>query len=446
MHSDSSSAASSSAASAPRSIGLWTATALVVGNMIGSGLFLLPSSLAPYGGASALGWTISTIGALLLAATFARLGQCVPAASGGPYAFARTAFGDATGFVVAWCYWISIWSAVPAIAIALTGYAGAVMPSLTATPLRAALSAVVFLWLCIAFNLRGLRTAGGVQLITTALKVVALAAFAFAGLVLVAPASSAAAAPFNPSGQSLLQVALATSALTLWAFLGLESATVPAAAVRDPQRTVPRATLLGTAVAIAITIAACSAVLRLVPPESLASSGAPFVDAVRRLLGEGAGEVVAVVAALTCLGALNGWVLMSGQLPLAIARDGLFPAVFARTDANGTPTAGLLIGGALSSLLVVANFNASLVGLFTWAILLSTAASLLPFLVCALALLKLQRDQPRPAAIASLAALFAAYALVGTGTQALAWGTVLLAAGLPVYAWMRRRRAAAQAA
>ena len=99
-----------------RSIGLWTATALVVGNMIGSGLFLLPSSLAPYGAASALGWSISAVGALLLAAVFARLGQLRPAASGGPYAFAQAAFGDGVGFIVAWCYWISIWSAVPAIA------------------------------------------------------------------------------------------------------------------------------------------------------------------------------------------------------------------------------------------------------------------------------------------------------------------------------------------
>lgn len=422
-------------------IGLWTATALVVGNMIGSGLFLLPSSLAPYGAASALGWTISTLGALLLAAVFARLGQLRPAAAGGPYAFARLAFGDATGFVVAWCYWISIWSAVPAIAIALTGYAGACVPALTATPARAAACSLVFLWLCTVFNLSGLRTAGGVQLATTLLKVAALAAFALAALLFVAPAAPAAAAePFNPSGLSLLQVASATSALTLWAFLGLESATVPAAAAANPQRTVPRATLLGTAIAIVVTIAACSAVLRLVPAASLASSGAPFVDAVRLLLGDAAGLVVAAVAAVTCLGALNGWVLMLGQLPLASARDGLFPAVFARVDAQGTPRAGLLIGAVASSLLILANYNASLVGLFTWSALLSTAASLLPFLVCAVALLRLERMRPSLCVVAALAAIYAGYALIGTGTQALAWGGALLLAGLPVYLGLSARR------
>lgn len=418
-------------------IGLWTATALVVGNMIGSGLFLLPSSLAPFGAASALGWAVSAVGALLLAATFACLGRLLPAVSGGPYAFARAAFGDAVGFVVGWCYWISIWSAVPAIAIALAGYAGACVPALTATPARSASCAIVFLWVCTFLNIAGLRTAGRVQLATTLAKVGALVLFALAALLFVEPAPTNRAAPFNPSGESLLAVALATSALTLWAFLGLESATVPAASVRDPRRTVPRATLSGTAIAIVVTIAACSAVLRLVPAESLATSGAPFVDAVRRLLGDAAGYVVAAVAAITCLGALNGWVLMLGQLPLASARDGVFPAVFARVDSNGTPRAGLVIGAALSSLLVLANYEANLVGLFTWAILLSTAASLLPFLVCALALLRLQRGRGAPALVALLAALFSVYALIGTGAQALRWGAALLLASVPVYLGMR---------
>lgn len=423
-----------------RSIGLWTATALVVGNMIGSGLFLLPSSLAPYGTASALGWSISAVGALLLAAVFARLGQLRPAASGGPYAFAQAAFGDGVGFIVAWCYWISIWSAVPAIAIALTGYAGSLLPAATATPARSAACSIVILWICTFFNIAGLRTAGGVQLLTTLLKVAALVVFALAGLLWFDPPAAAAPAPLNPSGESLAQVAFATSALTLWAFLGLESATVPAGAVRDAERTVPRATLLGTAIAIAVTIAACSAVLRLVPAQTLANSPAPFAEAVRLLLGDGAGKVVAVVAAVTCLGALNGWVLMLGQLPLAVARDGLFPGVFGQVGADGTPRLGLLIGATLSSLLVLANYHASLVSLFTWAVLLSTAASLLPFLICALALLKLERGRPALRPVAALAALYAAYALAGTGAQALRWGAVLLLAGLPFYLWQHRSR------
>ncbi|MDC8012007.1 amino acid permease [Tahibacter soli] len=422
------------------SIGLATATALVVGNMVGSGLFLLPSSLAPFGAASALGWIISTIGALLLAAVFARLGQLRPALSGGPYAFAHAAFGDGIGFLVAWCYWISIWSAVPAIAIAFTGYAGSLVPALTATPLRAAGCSVLVLWLCTVFNISGLRTAGGVQLVTTLVKVGALVAFAIVGLAWFGGDANAAPRPFNPSGQSLLGVAMTTSALTLWAFLGLESATVPAGAVRDPARTVPRATLVGTAIAIVVTIGACSAVMRLVPPESLATSGAPFVDAVRLLLGDAAGRVVALVAAITCLGTLNGWVMMLGQLPLAVARDGLFPPLFAQQDANGTPRSGLLFGAVLSSVLVGANYSASLVHLFTWAILLSTAASLLPFLICAAALMRIERGRPWMLAVAAFALVYAAYALVGTGAEALTWGAALLAAGLPLYLWQRRRQ------
>ncbi|UXI69831.1 amino acid permease [Tahibacter amnicola] len=416
-------------------LGFWTATALVVGNMIGSGLFLLPSALAVYGSASFLGWACSGVGALLLAAVFARLSQLYPH-SGGPYTFARAAFGDAIGFIVGWSYWISVWSAIPAIAIAFAGYAGAVFPALTATPLRSTVTAVITLLACVLVNARGLRTAGGLQLLTTGFKVGVLVIFAAAGLLLADPAHFR---PFNPSQQPLWQVTAATSALTLWAFMGLESATIPAGAVANADRTVPRATLAGTAIAIVITIAACTAVAGMVPADLLKASASPFTDAISRLLGDSAAIAVSVLAAVACLGALNGWVLMLGQMPQAIARDGLFPAFFARGSARGVPVIGLAAGAVLATILIAANYQASLVSLFTWAILLSTAACLLPYLVCALALVTLEprRLWLRLAGVA--AAIYTALALAGAGREALAWGAGLVAGGVPLYLWQRYR-------
>ena len=423
----------------PRALGFWSACALVVGNMIGSGIFLLPATLAPFGMASLLGWALSAVGAILLAIVFARLGQSHPA-TGGPYAYSRVAFGDLAGFFMAWSYWISVWCAVAAIAVAFAGSAASLFPDLLSTPARSSACALVVLWLCTASNLAGVRTAGVAQLVTTLLKIlpiVLIIAFGAGAL------ETRAFTPFNPSGGNLFAVTTTTAALALWALLGMECATIPAEHVEDPRRTIPRATIWGTAFATVITIGATTVVMGLLPLDALKDSGAPFADAARKLWGNGAAAAMAAGMAVSCLGALNGWILVQGQIPLAAARDGLFPAWFARTDANGTPRIGLVIGSALATVLVAANFTGSLVSIFTASILLATASALLPYLVCAAALWRLEpsakdaRTWRRIAA--ALAFVFSAWALVGTGAQALEWGAGLLLAGLPVYALMRWR-------
>jgi APA family basic amino acid/polyamine antiporter len=422
-------------------IGLWTAVAVVAGNMIGSGLFLLPSSLAPYGPAALTGWAASAAGGLALAFVFAQLSRRLPR-HGGPYAFARDAFGDGVGFAVAWSYWISTWCANAAIAVAFAGYFGAVFPGATATPLHAMFAALAALWLCTLANAFGVRSAGRVQLVTTILKLLPLVALSL--LTLPAVVASDTWHPFNRSSESLASVMLTTTALTLWAFLGVESATVVAQDVDHPRRNLPRATLLGSTIAIVVTVVSCTVVGALVPADELLTSGAPFALAASRMWGPAAGLVFAATAAIACFGALNGWVLMQGQLPLAAARDGVFPALFARTDARGTPQQGLIAGSALASLLVLANYQKHLVDLFTFSILLATAACLLPYVVCSAAALRSSSseeddaDRPGSRAIAAFAFVFSLAALVGTGAEALLWGAALLAAGWPIHLHQRR--------
>ena len=415
----------------PRPLGPWSAIALVVGSMIGSGVFLLPASLAPYGGVSLLGWAITLAGAIALALTFARLAMRWPQ-TGGPYVFARNAFGELPGFLVAWSYWVSIWCANAAIAVAFAGSVGALFPDATATPLRAAALALAGLWLCVGVNLLGVREAGRTQLLLTVLKFVPLLLFAGIAVWFV---DAERFVPFNPSGESLPAALNATVALSLWALLGLEAATVPAGAITDAERNIPRATVIGTLLAGIATVLAVSAVIGIVPAAQLKDSAAPMADAARLLWGDWAGIGIAVVMAVSCLGALNGWVLLSGQVPFAAARDGLLPGPFARLDRGGTPLFGVLASGVLASLLVAANYSRSLVQLFTFSILLSTAATLLPYFVGAAAWL-LRGGKGRLVALFALA--YSAYALAGAGRDALLWGGVLLLAGLPVYAWMRR--------
>ena len=418
-----------------RSLGLWMLIALVIGNIIGSGVFVLPAALAPYGAASLLGWAISLGGALMLALVYAWLAQIVPN-YGGAYAYARRAFGDSVGFVAAWSYWVCVWSANAAIAVAFAGSLGAVWPAATATPLRGALCALAALWICTSISLSGVREAGYTAIITTSLKLLPLIVFGLLGLGWV---HASAFHPFNASGLPLVNVASSVAALTLWAFLGLETATVPTGVVRDPQRTVPRATVIGVTIAGLATMLACTVVVGMLPADVLHTSAAPMAEAAKRVWGDWPGLGIGIVATISCFGALNGWVLLQAQTTLAPALDGLFPKLFARLDKRDTPWFGLLLSSLLASALIVSNYSRTLVALFTFTILLSTAATLLPYLITVLAWWRIDSaSSPWRKGIALGALAFSVWALIGTGAETLMWGAVLLLAGLPIYAWQRR--------
>lgn len=416
--------------SSSRPIGLWTATSLVVGGMIGSGVFLLPATLASFGAASLLGWALTLCGALLLALVYSWLAQTIPN-HGGAYAYARTAFGDAPGFLVAWSYWVCNWTGNAALSVAFAGSLGAVWPQATATPIRGAICALAALWICTSVNLAGVREAGRLQVVTTLLKIVPLVLFGLFGLAYI---EAGAYQPFNPSGQPLLSVTTTVAALTLWAFLGLESATVPTGVIENPERTVPRATVMGMLIAGIATLLTCTVVIGLLPPDVLTKSAAPMAEAASRLWGPAAGIAIGVIATVSCFGALNGWVLMQAQTPLAAAQDGLFPKRFSELDGNGTPRFGLLFSSLLATTLVFANYSDSLVELFTFSILLSTAAALLPYAISALAWLRLNPGASiARKLVAAGAVLYSLWALIGTGSESLIWGVGLLLMGLPVY-------------
>jgi APA family basic amino acid/polyamine antiporter len=425
-----------------RGLGLWMCTALVVGNMIGSGVFLLPASLAPYGGMSILGWLFSAGGAVCLALVFAHLATRLPKI-GGPYAFAREGFGDFGGFLVAWSYWIAIVATDAALAVAGVSYLTVFWPALATVPLLGAVAAIGTLWLLTLVNLRGVRTAGQLQLVTTILKTLPLVAIGLFGFLVF---NADHFTPFNRSGTSSIAAISATVALTTWAFTGLESGTVPAADVHDPARTIPRATLLGTLIAGAIYIVCTVSIMGMIPPNELATSTAPFADAARKIWGPWGRGLIAAGAAISCFGALNGWILISGQLPRAAALDGLLPAPFAKVNARGTPAFGLVLSSALAMVLVMMNYTRGLVQAFTFIILLATLATLLPYVFSSMtALLITLRERSGTTraggrlAIGVIAFVFSFWATAGAGEDVVYWGFLLMIAGLPVYILMRRR-------
>ena len=437
------------AANAPaqtKQLGLWMCTALVIGNMIGSGVFLLPASLGPFGGISIVGWLVSAGGALCLALVFARLGAILPR-TGGPYAYARAGFGDFAGFLVAWSYWISMWTSVAALAVAFASYLTVFFPALATQPVLAGVAALVGIWVLTAVNVAGVRTAGFVQLVTTVLKLVPLIIISIVGLFFF---DGGHFVPFNPSGQSALGAISATITLTLWAFLGLESGTVPAGEVRDPARTIPRATMLGTLIATVVYIVGTVSVMGMIEPSTLSQSTAPFADAARQIFGSWGAYLVGAGAVISCFGALNGWILLSGQLPLGAARDGMLPAPLGRVSRSGAPATGIIISSVIGSLLVAMNYTRGLVDAFTFMILLATLATLIPYVFSAMAVLLV-----RPAAVtgrqavgagmaivAVLAFIYAIWAIAGSGRDAVYWGFLLVVAGIPLYVWMAYQRAA----
>lgn len=421
-------------------LGFWMAVALVVGNIIGSGVYLVPASLAPYGRNGLTGWLFTATGALVLAVVFAALSHALPA-EGGLYAYTRAAFGERAGFVVAWGYWVSVWVGNAAIATGAVSYTSVFAPWIVSVPGASALVTLAVVWLLTFVNCMGVRAAGWVQAVTTVLKLVPLVAIALVGVFFVRGELVAA----NVGIPLSLDATTAAATLTLWALLGLESATVPADKVRDPARTIPRATVLGTVVSALVCALSCSIVLLLVPSATLATSNAPFADAAEILFGTGSGALVAAFAAISAYGALNGWILLQGELPSAMARDGLFPPVFGRLSRRGAPTVALVGTSLLVSGLVLMNFHRSLVEVFTFMILLATSATLVAYLACSLALLVLLRRgrvvSRRAGWLAAAGALGAGYslwAIAGAGRDAMLWGAIMILAAVPVFELMRR--------
>lgn len=414
-----------------RTLGLAACIALVMGNMIGSGIFLLPASLAPFGWDAVAGWIFTIAGSMMLAFVIARLTVAMPDASASQM-IAR-AFGPLAGFAIGWIYWLSIIITNVTIAVAATANLSSILPVL-ARPGAGALCSIGFLWATTAISLIGARAAGMTQIATMVIKLIPIVVVLVL-LVMILSDGSAQVAPFPTQGFTGAGIT-ASAALTLWALMGFESASVAADKVRDPARTIPRATLIGTAVTGLIYLFVCSGIA-LTLPAAQTQTGSPFGAFVSQYWSAEPARYVALFVVVSCLGALNGWTLLMGEVPLAMARAGELPRWLARTTAKGTPVRGLILSTVLASLLLIANSLQGLVALFTAMALLATSATLWLYVGCALASMRFRVVVP----VAALGLGYALWTLWGAGIVASGSSLLLMAAGLPFYWWARRRRA-----
>lgn len=417
-----------------RKLGLFAAIALVMGNMIGSGVFLLPASLAPFGWNAVLGWIVTIAGTLVLAWVFASLTRARPAARD-PAGFVTEAFGEMPAFLVSWLYLVSIWSAVASISMAGVSYLSSLVPAISATPFLPALCAMALVWIMTLVNLRGVRAAGNFQMLTLALKLLPLiGVIVLAALVL--GQGSGELRPFAADEINPGQLGGA-AALTLFALLGFECASVAAGQVEDPAVNVPRATLWGTALTGLVYLLVCSAVALMLPEAEAANSPAPLAAFVETYWNSGTGQLVSLFAIISCVGAVNGWVLMQGELPRAMAERGILPAWFAAADAHGAPWRALVLSSVIATIFLLFTASRSMQGIYEFLLLLSTSATLWLYLLCALAAWRMNVVR----GFALIGAAYALWTLWGAGTEATGWSLVLAVAGVPLYLWTRRSRA-----
>ncbi len=425
-----------------KKIGFWTCTALVVGNVIGMGIFVLPASLAPFGFNALIGWGVVAVGCLVLARVLAYLASALPDAEG-PYGYIRNTLGEMPAFAAMWAYWVSMWLTNAALATGVVGYMIVVFPAMDGV--HSALFPLLLLWSIVIVNLFGVRVGGRVQIVTTLLKLLPMLAIAGVGgwVLLSSPASYVAHTPTTPVTLGGVMVA---ATIALYAMLGIESASVPAARVENPGHTIPRATMTGTIIVAVIYIIVSAVPLLLLGQEELGGASAPFALVLERFGAAGSGRWLALFVMISGLGALNGWTLLVGELTRTMSANGVLPKPLSRNNRHGAPVVALLVTGMLASAMIWMSHSQSLVAAFTFLTLVVTAANLPMYLGCLFALLVLWRRRTGKCAarkvpwIAGAGLGFVILIFIGTGKEPFLYALGMCAAGLPLYVWMRRRR------
>jgi APA family basic amino acid/polyamine antiporter len=405
-------------------LGKWMSAAMVVGSMVGSGIYLLPTTLAPYGANIVTAFLLTGFGTMCLALALARLAAKIP---GGPFAYVDHAFGETAAFVTLWCYTFSQVTGVGGVAIAVAGALGHVYPAVVSGPplIAVALGSIVALLLV---NLRGTRSAGALQIVTVLIKLLPL--LAVIALVLARFGSGQRLESLAPVPLSLAGVT-AAAALILFSLTGFEGAAMTARVTRDSTTTVPRATILGTGFTAVMYLLATVATLMLLPSAVAAKSGAPFADAIGPLLGNAAGILVAFIAAVSAFGTANSLLLMAAETARTMGEAGDLPPVFARANKLGAPAGALMICSAGAALIVLASTSKNFVSVYVFITLVSTVLALVLYIVCAAAALKL-RVGGKWTAVVAIGVPYSIAMFVGSGLNVLLWAGAIAIAGLPV--------------
>ena len=418
-------------------IGLLAATSLVVGNIIGAGIFVLPASLGKFGSISIVGWLFTATGALILAKIFSNFSKKLKGKSGGPYIYSKVVFGDFIGFLVAWGYWISCWVNNAAIAVAIVSALSFFFPELVTNPFYATLTGLSFIWFFTFTSSKGIKSSGNIQILTTIAKLIPLVLIILFGFFIfdleIFP-------EFNLTDQNDFEILPVVAVMTLYAFLGLECASIPAENIKNPEKTIPKATMAGTLISTLIYILSTIVLFGIIPAENLVNSPAPFAEAGEIIGGKYFGFLISAGAAISAIGALNGWILITSYMPMTMANDRLFPKVFAKKNKKGFPYLSLLLGSILTSFVMTMNYTDGLVDRFEFLILLTTLSTLIPYFFVSVSYILFHVEKRlfkinsfRSVILGLFGSLYSLWAIFGSGIDSIVYGTILLMLGIPIY-------------
>ncbi|MBQ6820771.1 MAG: amino acid permease [Clostridium sp.] len=422
-----------------KEISLFMATMLVCGNMIGSGVFMLPATLAEVSGplATIIAWILTTIGSILIAVSFANLGSKYPS-TGGAYQYTKEAFGEFAGFLSAWLYWNGSWIGNAAIIVALASYSSTIIPALS-NPLISIIYTSSILWIFTIINIIGVKKTGQIQSFATVFKIGFFALFIIVAFIYFDPSNIM---PLLPEGKGLETIPLAATS-TLWAFVGLESATVTAEEIQNPEKNIRKSTIYGLLISSVIYILISIVSMGVMPNSELQLSSAPLTDILTRVLGSGVGKPLAVSVIICILGTTIGWLLSTARVSYAAGKDGVFPKTFGKIHPKyGTPVNSLIIGAVLVNILLIMNYQKSMVSTFTFITILATLTFLPVYLLTAAAemMLTFKNEEKinvkifiKKSIVPLLAFIYSLWTIYGSGAEIVMWGFILMLLGIPFY-------------
>jgi arginine:agmatine antiporter len=427
---------------------LTQATMLVAGNMIGTGVFLLPVNLAQVGGIAVFGWVIATAGVAALGLAFAKLGELDPQ-PGGPYAYARDFLGPYAGFQTNYVYWFGNWIGNIAIAVAAVGYLAELIPAISDPP-QSVIATALVIWALTFANILGPRVVGALETWTMALALIPILGIALFGWFWFDSATFMSG--WNVSGESSMHAVSRAASMALWAYMGIESAVVSAGVIENPKRNIPLATLMGLALAAVVYVLSSTVIMGLLPNDELRRSHAPFAEAARIAIGAPGAIIISVCAVLKSVGSLGGWMLLVGQSAKAAADDGMFPRVFARLNSNGVPGRGLIIVGVLMTIVLFATMSPTIADQFNHIVDLAVILIILPYVYAAVAVVKVIHDRHLPRStfvtykwIALVAVAYCLWVVLGGDPPTVVHAMVALLISVPLYPFfIRSMEAAAQ--
>jgi amino acid transporter len=425
-----------------KELGLVIATALVAGNIMGSGIFMLPATLASTSGpgATILAWVITGLGSIFLALSFARLSRKIHK-TGGPYEYSKLAFGDFMGFINAWLYWNGSWIGNAAVLIAVTSYAGTLFPAIGSNHLASFLFASIILWIFTLINVIGVKLAGKVQ---TTITIFEIGLFLFFIISAALHFKIGNLSPAFPSGKGINTLPAAATA-TLWAFIGFESSSIAAGEIKNPEKNVARSTIIGISIAVVMYMAINIFAMGAMPQSALAKSSAPIAEILSQYFGNGIIRLITVGVVISILGTTIGWLLSTARIAYAAGKDGMFPSFFAKISKNGTPNVSLIVSAVLVDILLAMNYQKSLTAAFNFVILLATLSYLPVYAFTAAAdmMLIVKREKNfnflsfvKGAFVPLVGFIYACWTIYGSGAETVMYGFLLMLAGIPFYVYM----------